>query len=373
MKKQSAIVLILALLFALAACQGKPSAQKETLPVAQETVNTPETPVNMVVGVCIPDNDSRWRTDVEALTQAFESLGYNVAVEYAAGDPATQAYQLEKLVEQKVCCLVVAPVDSLALVDAQGKAEEAGIPVIAYDRLLMDSPVVDAFVTFDYLKMGQEMGNYILQQKQLDTAAAEQRSHTIEFYMGSADDNSALLLHTGILSVLQPYLDAGVLVCASGRTSFADTYVTQASSLKAAEKLSNCLSTFYQEQPLEILCMGTDEMAVACVELLSSFGYVGENYPLIVSQGGSLAGAKAVLQGQISMTVYKDNLEMAENAARIAHGLVTNQTPEYNDAEQFHNHIETVPAWVCTTFPVDTASCRTLLVDTGIYTNSDLE
>lgn len=368
MKRFWAIFCILILGLGLVACQNKKAPQNETLP--QQTVE-PNPLDGALVGICIPDNEERWKTDVAVLTQQLQSFGFEVAVEYAAGDPAMQAYQLDKLVEQKVCCLVVAPVDSLALLEAQKKAENAGIPVIAYDRLLMDTPGVDAFVTFDYMKMGQEMANYIVQQKQLDTAALEERSYTIEFYMGSADDNSALLLHTGILSVLQPYLDAGVLVCVSGRTSFADTYVLQASPVKAAEKLSNCLSASYGERTLDIICFGSDEMAVDGVNLLSSFGYDGENQPLIVSQGGSLVGAEAVLQGKIAMTVYKDNVELAQNAARIVESLVMGQTPEYNDAEQFHNHVAAVPAWVCRTFPVDSATCWPLLVETGVYAESD--
>lgn len=371
MKKRCAIILILALLLGLASCQAAPKPQNVTESVLQEPSSEVETP-QVAVGICIPDNDSRWKNDVQILTRELQALGYRTAVEYAAGDPATQAYQVEKLIEQKVGCIVVAPVDSLALLEAQKKAESAGIPVIAYDRLLMDSSAVDAFVTFDYEKMGQEMGNYIAQQKQLDTAGAEQRSYTIEFYMGSADDNSALLLHTGILSVLQPYLDSGVLVCASGRTSFADTCVMQASARKAADKLSNSLSAFYGELPLDILCVGTDEMAVECLGILPSFGYGGENYPMIVSQGGSLAGVKAVLDGEVSMTVYKDTTELAQNASRIAHSLIMGQTPEYNDAARFHNHIVTVPAWVCRAFPVDQMTCWPLLVETGVYAESEL-
>lgn len=368
MKKVLAWILIPVLCLGLVACQGKSVPQNEVLS-GQDAA--PVDPAGSLVGICIPDNGERWKKDVEVLTRELQDMGYEVTVEYAAGDPAMQAYQMDQLLEQKVCCLVVAPVDSLALIEAQKKAENAGVPVIAYDRLLMDTAGVDALVTFDYWKMGREMADYIVQQKQLDTAAAESRSYTIELYMGSADDHSAFLLHNGILSVLQPYLDAGVLVCASGRISFADTYVLQASPVKAAEKLSNCLSLFYGERPLDIICFGADEMAVDCVELLPSFGYGSENQPLIVSQGGSLAGANAVLQGKLSMTVYKDNVELAQNAARIANALITKQTPEYNDLEQFHNHVDTVPAWVCRAFQVDSATCWSLLVESGVYAESD--
>ena len=116
--------------------------------------------------------------------------------------------------------------------------------------------------------------------------------------------------------------------------------------MKAAEKLSNNLSAFYGERPLDILCAGTDEIALGCLDILASFGYSDENRPMIISQGGGLAGAGAVLQGDISMTVYKDIEELAQNTARIAHDLVAGQTPVYNDAAQFHNHIVAVPAWI---------------------------
>lgn len=371
MKKWLTMLLIPVLLFSLWGCQPKTAPQSApvtTMPAESE----PEIPAGPSVGVCIPDNDPRWKTDVAVMTRELQSRNYNIIVEYAAGDPGKQARQMEKLIEAKVLCLIVAPVDSMALVEAEKMAKEAGIPIIAYDRLLMDTQAVDAFVTFDYEKMGQEMGSYIVEQKQLKTAATENRSYTVEFYMGSADDHSALLLHTGLMSVLQPYLDAGVLVCASGRTSFADTYVLQASAIKAKEKLSNCLSLSYGEGRPDILCTGSDEMAVACAEILDTMGFSGSNRPLIVSQGGSVVGVRAVLSLRIDMTVYKDNRELASNAVRIAGDLIAGQTPEYNETQRFHNHMIPVPAWVCRSFPVDSLSCWAQLVETGIYTESEL-
>ena len=120
MKRFWAIFCILILGLGLVACQNKKAPQNETLP--QQSVE-PNPLDGALVGICIPDNEERWKTDVAVLTQQLQSFGFEVAVEYAAGDPAMQAYQLDKLVEQKACCLVVAPVDSLALLEAQKKAE----------------------------------------------------------------------------------------------------------------------------------------------------------------------------------------------------------------------------------------------------------
>lgn len=370
MKKLFAMMLIMALVFSFAAC-GEETVPQNVPVTTTATEAEPPQPARPAVGVCIPDNDPCWKIDVEVMTRELDSLGYDIMVEYAAGNPSLQADQITKLIEAKVLCLIVAPVDSMVLMEVEKLAEESGIPMIAYDRLLMDTPTVDAFVTFDYVKMGQDMGNYIVEKRQLKTASAEARSYTIEFYMGSADDHSALLLHTGLMSVLQPYLDAGVLVCISGRTSFADTCVFQASGIKAAEKLSNCLS-LYKERPLDILCTGSDNIAVSCSELLAVMGYKGTQRPTIVSQGGTLAGTRAVLDNRTDMTVYKDNRELAANAVRIARALIDNEEPEYNDTEQFHNHTITVPAWVCRSFPVEMMSCWPLLVETGIYTENDL-
>lgn len=87
----------------------------------------------------------------------------------------------------------------------------------------------------------------------LDKAREDKKSYTIEFLMGSPDDNAALFLCNGIQEGLQEYLDDGTLVCKSGNTSFDDTGIMRWSETSAKTKLDSIISEFMQRRRLRIL------------------------------------------------------------------------------------------------------------------------
>lgn len=178
------------------------------------------------VGVAMPTQSSeRWINDGANMKKQLEALGYEVDLQYAEDDVQMQVSQIENMIASGVNCLVIASIDSSALVNVEEQAKNAGIPIIAYDRLLMDTDAVSYYATFDNKGVGTAIGNYIKEAKDLDAAKAAGESYTIEFFMGSPDDNNALFLYNGLMEVLQPYLDDGTLVCKSGRTSFEDTCI----------------------------------------------------------------------------------------------------------------------------------------------------
>ena len=122
------------------------------------------------VGILMPTQSSeRWINDGANMKAQLEEKGYNVELQYAEDDTAMQVSQLENYVGKGVDCLVIAAVDSGVLVNAEAQAKEAGIPIIAYDRLLMDTDAVSYYATFDNKGVGTVIGNYIKENKDLDT------------------------------------------------------------------------------------------------------------------------------------------------------------------------------------------------------------
>ena len=145
------------------------------------------------VGILMPTQSSeRWINDGANMKKQLEEKGYKVELQYAEDDTAMQVSQLENYVGKGVDCLVIAAIDSGVLVNAEAQAKEAGIPIIAYDRLLMDTDAVSYYATFDNKGVGTVIGNYIKDTKDLDAAREAGESYTIEFFMGSPDDNNAL-------------------------------------------------------------------------------------------------------------------------------------------------------------------------------------
>jgi putative multiple sugar transport system substrate-binding protein len=303
----------------------------------------------------------------------LEAIGYTVEVQFAEDDVQAQVSQIENLIAKQVDCLVIAAVDSGALTTVEAQAKDAGIPIIAYDRLLMDTDAVSYYATFDNKGVGTAIANYIVEAKDLENAEADGKSYNIEFFMGSPDDNNALFLYNGVMEVLQPYLDNGVLVCKSGRTSFEDTCILRWSQETAQQNCENILTGFYADEKVDILCTAFDGFAYGCKAALEGAGYkVGEDWPLITGQDAELMAVKNIISGSQTMSIYKDTRLLAEKCVSMVNAVLQGTEPEINDTEQYDNGVIVVPSYLCTPVAVDQSNYEEIIVDGGYYTEEQL-
>ncbi|MDO4189230.1 MAG: substrate-binding domain-containing protein, partial [Lachnospiraceae bacterium] len=133
------------------------------------------------VGVAMPTQSSeRWINDGSNMKSQLEELGYTVDLQYAEDDVQAQVSQIENMIASGANCLVIASIDSSALVNVEKQAKDAGIPVIAYDRLLMDTDAVSYYATFDNKGVGTAIGKYIVD----NCGATPDAPQTIELFMG---------------------------------------------------------------------------------------------------------------------------------------------------------------------------------------------
>ena len=326
------------------------------------------------VGILMPTQSSeRWINDGANMKSQLEEKGYNVELQYAEDDTAMQVSQLENYVGKGVDCLVIAAIDSGVLVNAEAQAKEAGIPIIAYDRLLMDTDAVSYYATFDNKGVGTVIANYIKEAKDLDAAREAGESYTIEFFMGSPDDNNALFLYNGIMEVLQEYLDDGTLVCKSGRTSFEETCILRWSQETAQANCENILTANYADEKLDIACTAFDGFAYGVKAALLGAGYTAENWPLITGQDAEVMATKNIIDGTQTMSIYKDTRLLASKAVTMVDAVLQGTDPEINDTEQYNNGAITVPTYMCTPVAVDQSNYQEILIDGGYYTEDQLK
>ena len=326
------------------------------------------------VGVAMPTQSSeRWINDGANMKKQLEALGYEVDLQYAEDDVQMQVSQIENMIASGVNCLVIASIDSSALVNVEEQAKKAGIPIIAYDRLLMDTDAVSYYATFDNKGVGTAIGQYIKDKKELDKARAEGKSYTIEFFMGSPDDNNALFLYNGLMEVLQPYLDDGTLVCESGRTSFEDTCILRWSQETAQQNCENYLTGFYADKKLDICASAFDGFAYGCKAALEGAGYkVGVDWPLITGQDAELMATKNIISGFQTMSIYKDTRLLAEKCVTMVQAVLQGAKPEINDTTQYNNGKIVVPSYLCTPVAVDKDNYKKIIVEGGYYTEEQL-
>lgn len=326
------------------------------------------------VGVAMPTQSSeRWINDGANMKKQLEALGYEVDLQYAEDDVQMQVSQIENMIASGVKCLVIASIDSSALVNVEEQAKNAGIPIIAYDRLLMDTDAVSYYATFDNKGVGTAIGQYIKDTKQLDKAKAEGKSYTIEFFMGSPDDNNALFLYNGLMEVLKPYLDDGTLVCESGRTSFEDTCILRWSQETAQQNCENYLTGFYADKKLDIAATAFDGFAYGCKAALEGAGYkVGVDWPLVTGQDAELMATKNIISGYQTMSIYKDTRLLAEKCVTMVQAVLEGAEPEINDTKQYNNGKIVVPSYLCTPVAVDKDNYKRIIIDGGYYTEEQL-
>ena len=236
----------------------------------------------------------------------------------------------------------------------------------------MDTDAVSYYATFDNKGVGTAIGRYIEENKDLKGAQAAGESYTIEFFMGSPDDNNAVMLYNGVMEVLKPYLDDGTLVCKSGRTSFEDTCILRWSQETAQQNCENYLTGFYADEDLDIACSAFDGFAYGIKAALEGAGYTDANWPMITGQDAELMAVKNIISGKQTMSIYKDTRLLAAKCVTMIQAVLEGSEPEINDTEQYNNGKITVPSYLCTPIAVDKDNYKKEIVEGGYYTEEQL-
>ncbi len=350
MKRCFALISILALV-CLWGCGGTGDSASNHPP--QEDITT--------VGIALPEETGRFAEEGTYLKTRLEALGYGVMLDYARQDATVQCDQLSRMLLQGADCLVVTAVDPVPLAEVLQHAEEAGVPVIAYDRGLPGCPGVDFYTGFDGYQAGQAIGWQVEEQMSLATALEEQRSHTVEFFMGAPEDENAYSRYQGIMEVLQPYLDSGVLRCLSGRTSFEDTCTQEWSDETARDDCRRYLDKYYGEQPLEICVAASDSLADGCAEALRIAGV--EKFPVLTGLGITLESARRIASGQQAISAVYDYTPVVQMCAEAVDAYLTGGKPQINAQGNAYLFVpETVTA----------ENYEKLLIDSGMFTKEQL-
>ncbi len=188
MKKKVLAALMAVALTALTACGATPAPAATGSGDAAAPAASESSGGGKKVAVAMPTQSSeRWMHDGANMKAQLEELGYTVDLQYAEDDVQAQVSQIENMIAAGANCLVIAAIDSDALVNVEQQAKDAGIPVIAYDRLLMNTDAVSYYATFDNKGVGTKIGQYIVEH----CGATKDNPQTIELFMGSPDDNNA--------------------------------------------------------------------------------------------------------------------------------------------------------------------------------------
>ena len=322
------------------------------------------------VGVSMPTKDlQRWNQDGANMQAMLEEAGFEVDLQFASNDVATQQAQLENMINSGCDVLVISAIEGSSLGTQLALAAENDVVVIAYDRLLMDSPNVNYYATFDNYGVGTIQGTYVKETLDLDNAEGP---FNIEFTAGDPGDNNAGLFFAGAVDVLQPYLDAGKLVIKSGQKDFSEVATPAWATETAQNRAENILSSFYADgSNVDVWLCSNDSTALGVTNALAA-NYNGE-YPIITGQDCDIANTKNMIAGKQSMSVFKDTRTLAAQVVKMIGQILAGETVDVNDTETYNNNVIVVPSYLCEPVFANADNYKEILIDSGYYTEEDIK
>lgn len=344
--------------------------EKKDEPAAEEKTEAPAAEEGGLIGVAMPTKDlQRWNQDGANMKEQLEAVGYQVDLQYASNDIQTQVSQIENMIQNGCQALVIASIDGDSLGTVLAQAKEKNIPVIAYDRLIMNSDAVSYYATFDNYMVGTIQGQYLEEKLDLKNGAGP---YNIELITGDPGDNNARFFFGGAMDVLTPYIESGKLVVKSGQTTFEQCATANWDTATAQSRFDAIIASNYADgTQLDAVLASNDSTALGVANSLAA-NYTGK-YPLLTGQDCDIASVKNILAGTQSMSIFKDTRTLAAKVVTMVEAIMKGGEVPVNDTETYDNGTGVIPSYLCEPVFADIDNYKELLIDSGYYTEDQLQ
>ncbi len=326
------------------------------------------------VGIAMPTKSStRWISDGESMVAQFQAAGYATDLQYAEDDIPTQLAQIENMITSGVKALIIAAIDGTTLSNALANAAAAGIKVIAYDRLIRQSPDVDYYTTFDNFQVGVLQATSLVEG--MKARFPDVKPLNVELFGGSPDDNNAFFFFDGAMSVLKPMIDAGDIAVPSGQMTMEVCGTLRWDGSVAQARMDNLLASNYADKALHGALSPYDGLSIGILSSVKGVGYGSGDMvmPIVTGQDAEIPSVKSIIAGEQFSTVFKDTRELAKVTVALVDAVLTGGTPEINDTKTYDNGNKVVPSYLLKPVAVDGTNYKEILVGAGYYTEEQLQ
>lgn len=351
--KSGVAVFILALILVVSACgnnnnSNTESKASESSPAASKAADSGK---KIKIGFSMDTlQEERWQKDRDLFIAAAEALGAEVDVQSANSDDAKQISQAESLISQGVDVLVVVPHNAEATAAIVEKAHEAGIKVLAYDRLIKNSDL-DLYVSFDNERVGE------MQAEAITKLVSKGK---FVYIGGSETDNNAHLFKKGAFNILQPLIDKGDIEIVF------DQFTKDWNPANALANMENALTA--NNNLVDAVVAANDGTAGGVIQALTSQGMAGK-IP-VSGQDAELAAAQRIVEGTQTMTVYKPIKALAEKAAELAVKMAKGE--DVGADKIVNNGKIDVPSILLDPIAVDKSNIDATVIADGFHSKEDV-
>ncbi len=298
------------------------------------------------VGLSLPSqNQERWVRDRDRMVEEAKRLDVDLRVQYTDNDAARQIAQCENLISQGIQILILAPHDATSASVIVDKAHKAGIKVISYDRLVLNSDV-DVYLSFDNVRVGELQGRYLSQ-------LVPKGNYVI--LSGAPTDNNAKLFRQGAMNILQPLIQRGEIKV------LMDQPIKDWQPAEAQKLMEQALTA--NRNKVDAVLAPNDGTSGGCIQALSAQGLSGK-VP-ITGQDGEVAAVIRILQGKQNMTVFKDTRLLGTKAIEMAIQMAKGVPLSTLVNAKVNNNKRDVPSVLLTPVVVDKTNADQVMVQSG--------
>jgi D-xylose transport system substrate-binding protein len=257
----------------------------------------------MKIGLSFSDfATERWPVEQALLTKLAYAKGAQVISQVANHDEKLQNDQIDNMVLQGVNALIIVAENGDSCATAAASAHDAGVKVIAYDRLIK-TPKIDAYISFDNVEVGRAQARGVLKVRD---------NGNFVLLGGSPTDNNAILFRNGQMEILKPLIDSGKIKIV------ADQWVENWEPANALKLMENILTA--QNNKVDAVVASNDGTALGALQAMKAQGLAGK-VP-ISGQDATAAGCKSIVEGELTVTVFKDVRKLSPLAVDLAVDLV---------------------------------------------------
>ncbi|MBK8046640.1 MAG: sugar-binding protein [Anaerolineales bacterium] len=331
-----------------------------------------------VVGIVLPTKDEpRWIQDEARFKDLLGTAGVPVEILFSQGDSAKEKANVESLLTKGIKVLILTPQDGAAAAAAAQAAKDAGVKVIAYDRLILGTDAVDYYVTFDSNAVGAAQAQYLVDK-------ATGTGNPLYLYAGAASDNNAFLFFEGAWKVLQPKIADGTFVIKNSSEAVALQdkaeltrdelakiigQVTTNWDFNTAKNLAEAnLTVAKPEDKGNVSILAPNDGTARAIADVFGVDPDVTSY-VVTGQDAEKASVQYIIDGKQSMTVLKDVRTLAADAIAAAQAFLAGETPEQTNT--YNNSTIDVPAKPSVVIPVDKENVKAAIIDSGYWPASD--
>ncbi|MBQ8085388.1 MAG: sugar-binding protein [Lachnospiraceae bacterium] len=331
------------------------------------------------VGIVLPTKDEpRWLQDQKQFETILGDAGFTNQVLFSQGSSATEKTNVETLISKGIKVLVICAQDGAAASAAVEEAKNAGVKVIAYDRLITGTDAVDYYVTFDSFAVGAAQGQYLIDN------APSGSNVPLYLFAGAATDNNAFIFFEGAWSVLQPKIADGTFKIANSSEAEALKDKAELSREEigkiigqittdwdfnvAKSKAEANLTAVGSDMKGDVLVLApNDGTARSIADVFASDKDVSSY--VVTGQDSEKASVQYIIDGKQSMTVFKDTRTLAADSVAMAVDILGGKEPATDSS--YNNEKIDVPAKQTAIVVVTKDNVKEALIDSGYYESSE--